>query len=80
MEILSIGRRQETEKEIYTSITFRTWFGREYTEICITPKATFSTIYAKNGKSLPFELWDIVKAFLRTEEKEHVYSISDVKL
>jgi hypothetical protein len=73
MKILRIERKQKTEKEDYTLITFRVWWGKEFTETCITPNWNLNTYYAKNGESIPVSLWDVVKGFLRTGDTVHEY-------
>jgi hypothetical protein len=73
MRILKIERKQKTEKEDYTLITFRTWWGKEFTEICITPNWNTGTHYAKNGNNIAISLWDVVKSFLRTGDEMHEY-------
>ena len=73
MEILKIERKQKTEKEDYTLITFKTWWGKEVTETCITPNWNFNTYYAKNGIGLPTSMWGIIKGFLRTNDEIHEY-------
>jgi hypothetical protein len=73
MKILKIEQKQKTEKEDYTLITFKTWWGRKFTEVCITSNWNISTDYAKSGESIPVSLWPVVKAFLRTNDKSHKY-------
>ena len=73
MKILKIERKQKTEKEDYTLITFKTWWGNEFTETCITPNWNIGTCYAKNGGSIDVSLWEIVKGFLRTNDNIHEY-------
>lgn len=73
MKIIRIERKQETEKENYTLITFKTWWGRKFTELCITPKKSIHTDYAKKGTIIDPSLWEVVKAFLRTGDKVHEY-------
>ncbi|WP_394749598.1 hypothetical protein [Spongiimicrobium salis] len=73
MKIIRIERKQKTEKEDYTLITFKTWWGKEFTETCVTPNWNLGTSYAKNGRRIPYSLWEIVKGFLRTEDDVHEY-------
>lgn len=73
MKIIRIERKQKTEKEDYTLITFKTWWGKEFIETCITPNWNINTEYAKNGRSISFSLWEVVKSFLRTGDKVHEY-------
>ena len=73
MKIIKIEQKQKTNKEDYTLITFKTWWGNRYTETCITPNWNLHTFYAKDGSSLPVSMWEIVKGFLRTGDKIHEY-------
>lgn len=73
MKILRIERKQETEEENYTLITFKTFWGRVFTETCVTPMDSSYTGYAKNGDWLGVPLWDTVKSFLRTGDEVHDY-------
>ena len=73
MRISKIELKQKTKEESYILITFKTWWGKEFTEMCFSPNSNISTIYAKNGESIPVGLWDVVNAFLRTEDEQHEY-------
>jgi hypothetical protein len=73
MKIVKIERKQKTEKEDYTLITFKTWWGKEFKETFITPNWNINTYYAKNGRSLPVSMWKIIKSFLRTKDEIHEY-------
>ena len=73
MNIVKIERKQKTEKEDYTLITFKTWWGKNFKETCITPNWNSNTYYAKNGSNLPLPMWEIIKGFLRTNDEIHEY-------
>lgn len=73
MTIVKIERKQKTESEDYTLITFKTWWGGKFTETCITPSWGLGTNYAKNGNSIDALLWSVVKGFLRTGDDAHEY-------
>ena len=73
MKIVKIERKQKTEKEDYTLITFKTWWGKEFAEICITPNWNIGTKYAKDGNNIDVLLWSVVKGFLRTGDDVHEY-------
>jgi len=77
MTIVKIRRQDETEKEVYTLITFKdkNWRGKEivFNEVCITSKSNISTIFAKNGERIPIPLWDVVSGFIRTKDLFHAY-------
>jgi len=73
MEIIKIVHHKKTTEEDYTLITFKTWWGKEFTEVCTTPNWNVNTTYAKNGNHIPILLWAIVKAFIRTGDKTHEY-------
>jgi len=73
MKIVQIERLQETVREDYTLITFRTWWGKEFSEICITPNWNIGTDFASSGMSIGVSLWPVVKGFLNTSDKMHNY-------
>ncbi len=73
MKIVKIIRKQRTSEEDYTLITFKTWWGKEFTELCISPDRRNSTHYAKNGIKISVSLWDVVRSFLRTSDEIHEY-------
>ena len=80
MEIVRIERKQKTEREDYTLITFKEtyykWFKkktRTFTETCITPNWNIGTDFAKTGRSIETSLWDVVKSFLNTGDDIHEY-------
>ena len=73
MVIIRISRNYITNDEDYTLITFKTWYGKKFSEVCITPKLNNNTYYAKNGKNIPKSFWLVVKCFLRTDDENHAY-------
>lgn len=73
MKILQLKKIKKTEEEDYIAITFKTWYGKEFTELCITQNWSSRTIYAKNGKWIPMNLWNVVKGFIRTNDEIHKY-------
>ena len=80
MKILIIERKQKTEHEEFTLITFKGFWGKIFTETCITPinglggRGGYNgTIYASTGESIPVSLWDVVNSFLRTNDECHDY-------
>ena len=82
MKIIKIKHLKKTDKEDYTEITFKPFglFNRlPFTEICITPKGNISTQYAKTGRSIDVQFWNVVKSFIRTGDKEHDYIKQELK-
>ena len=73
MKIIKIERMFGTAEESYTCITFKTWWGKEFKEICITKYDSTITCYCKNGVPIPIRLWSVVSGYLRTGHHIHEY-------
>ena len=73
MKIIKILHLQKTDKEDYTEITFKSFWGKLFTKTCITPNWNLNTFYADSGTTIPTSLWGIVKGFLRTGDTIHKY-------
>ena len=73
MKILEIKKLETTDQEDYTKIKFRTWWGKEFTKMCVTPNWNVGTKYAESYQQIPVQLWEVVKAFLRTGKNEITY-------
>ena len=73
MKILKIKHYKKTEKEDYVVIVFINTWGFKNMEVCIKPNWNINTYYAKSGKDIPIELWQVVEAFINTGDKIHEY-------
>lgn len=73
MKILKIELINKTEKEDYTLITFKKWYGKPFTKTCLTKHDSIRTRYADTGKPIPVQFWHVVKAFIRAGNKFHEY-------
>jgi hypothetical protein len=65
MKIIWIERKQKTETFQFTKIKFKTWLGKEFVATCITDDPV--TRFYDSGKSIPFQLWHSVVAFLESD-------------
>ena len=73
MRIVRIECSIETSTEVYTEITFNTYWQGDFVKTCITENDNQYTILADSGEMIDSRLWVTVKSFINTKDNLHRY-------